>query len=214
MRRFFSIVLVLAALVSLTQTAWAAEGNVTYQSNAHRFIFEPGSRYSPTDLFPNFKDVMPGDRLTQQIRLYNDKRNNVKIRVYLRSLGAADAESQDFLSQLHLSVVKLTDTVYFDAAADQPAQLRDWVYLGTLYSSGECDLQVVLDVPEAMDNDYQERIGVLDWEFMIEELPISPDDPPPKTGDTFPLAAARCTAAGSGMALLLLLLLRRKHRKS
>lgn len=212
MRRLFSIVLILAALLSMTQIAWAADGNVTYQADAHKFIFAPGSKYSPTDLFPNFKDVMPGDKLTQKITLYNDKRNKVKIRVYLRSLGAADSDSEDFLSQMHLSVTKLTDTIYFDAAADKPAQLKDWVCLGTLYSSGKCDLQVELTVPKTMDNDYQERIGVLDWEFKIEELPISPNDPPPKTGDTSPIVAVCCTAAGSAAGLLLLILLKRKRK--
>lgn len=213
MRRFCAIVLFLAFLLSVPQSAWAADGNVTYQANAHQFIFAPGSRYSPTDLFPNFKDVMPGDKLTQKITVYNDRSHNVKIRLYLRSLGAADTDSQEFLSQMHLSVVKLTDTVYFDAAADKSAQLKDWVYLGTLYSSGKCDLQVVLTVPKTMDNDFQERIGVLDWEFKVEELPISPTDPPPKTGDTSPLTAVLCTAAGSGAGLLLLFLLKRKRKE-
>lgn len=28
-----------------------------------------------------------------------------------------------------------------------------------------------------MGNDYQERIGALDWQFMAEEFPLNPDDP-------------------------------------
>ncbi len=45
-------------------------------------------------------------------------------------------------------------------------------------------MNVILDVPAELDNEFQSEIGYLDWEFMIEEFPIEKDDPkPPKTGD-------------------------------
>lgn len=214
MRRFAAIALTFAILFSVCMTAWAENGNVTYQANARKFIFAPGSSYSPTDLFPNFKDVMPGDTLTQQITVRNDKRNKVKVRLYMRSLGASDAESKEFLSQLEMTVVKKTNTIYFNDTPDQPSTLKDWTYLGLLYSSGECDLEVQLHVPETLDNTFQERIGVLDWEFMVEELPISADDPPPKTGDISPIAVAASVAAGTGLILLFLLARKKQERKS
>ena len=63
MKRIISICLLLAALLALALPAFAEEGTVSYVGGAERFIFLPGSDESPTDIFPEFKNVMPGDQL-------------------------------------------------------------------------------------------------------------------------------------------------------
>ena len=186
MRRCVLFLCVGILLLSWAMPVFAADGNVTYSGDAGEFIFAPGSEYSPTDLFPNFKDVMPGDSITQKLTVKNDASNQVKVKIYLRSLGAHE-DSGDFLSRLHLRVEKSEDNTMaymFDGAAHETAQLTGWVCLGTLYSGGEVNLNVILDVPVELDNAYQQRIGYLTWEFMVEEYEIEPTDPePPKTGD-------------------------------
>ena len=186
MKKLFAFLCICVLLLSCVMPVLAVDGNVTYSGDAGRFIFAPGSEYSPTDLFPNFKDVMPGDSITQPITVKNDTSNKVKVKIYMRALGA-HKESEKFLSQLHLRVDKSgenTMAYMFDAAAGETAQLTEWVYLGTLYSGGEVNLNVTLDVPVELGNDYQQQIGYLDWDFMIEEYEIEPTDPePPKTGD-------------------------------
>ena len=186
MKKCLLLLCVLALLMACAMPAFAETGNVTYSGDAGDVIFAPGSEHSPTDLFPNFKDVMPGDCITQEITVKNDASNRVKVKIYLRALGAHE-ESKEFLSKLRLWVEKSDENTMaymFDATADQTAQLSDWVCLGTLYSGGEVNLKVVLDVPVELDNAYQQQIGYLDWEFMVEEHEAEPTDPePPKTGD-------------------------------
>lgn len=186
MKKLFPILLALIVLCLSATPAFAADGKVTYNGEAQQFIFEPGSEHSPTDLFPNFKSVMPGDSLTQKITVKNDADKKIKVKIYLRALGAHE-ESDDFLSKLHLTVAKSDDNemaYMFDAAANETAQLTDRVCLGTLYSGGTVNLDVSLGVPTDLDNEYQDKIGFLDWEFMIEEFPADEGDPkPPQTGD-------------------------------
>ncbi len=213
MKKLFVFLCSWAIVLHCVTPVLAAEGNVTYRGDAGRFVFAPGSVYSPTDLFPDFKDVMPGDSIAQGIRVKNDASNRVKVKIYLRALGA-QAGSEEFLSQLRLRVEKEdSEDVMFDAAASETAQLTDWVCLGTLYSGGEVKLNVILDVPVELDNRYQQQIGYLDWEFMVEEYEIEPGDPePPDTGDDAPVLLWAGLMGASLLGLLLLLLGKRKKK--
>ena len=78
MKKFLTLVLTLALVCSMSVTAFAA-GTVTFDGNAQEFIFAPGSDHSPTDLFSDFKGVMPGDSITQQIFIRNDEAKKIKI---------------------------------------------------------------------------------------------------------------------------------------
>ena len=217
MKKIITILITLAVLLSSTVTVFAADGKVTYSGNAGNFVFEPGSEHSLTDLFPNFKGVMPGDTLTQKITVKNDADNKVKVKIYIRSLGAHE-DSVEFLSQLGLKVAKSEENemaYMFDAAANETAQLTDWVCLGTLYSGGEVNLDVTLNVHTSLDNEFQNKIGYLDWEFMIEEFPIEEGDPkPPQTGDNSNMGLWFALMISSLAMLIILLVWRKKDKEN
>ena len=216
MKKMIAVFSALVLLLFSVLPICAADGKVIYDGNAGNFVFEPGSDESLTDLFPDFKGVMPGDTLTQRITVKNDADNRVKVKIYIRSLGAHQ-DSADFLSQLSLKVAKSEENemaYMFDAAANKTAQLTDWVCLGTLYSGGVVNLDVTLSVPVELPNAYQNKVGYLDWEFRIEEFPVEPGDPkPPQTGDDSNVGLWLGVMFGSGVMFMILLVRHKKSRK-
>ena len=209
MNRISCILLVLVMVLAMSVNVFATDvdGSVTYEGKAKEFIFAPGSQYSPTDLFTNFKGVMPGDVLTEQIVVKNAKSTGVKVKIYMRSLGA-QLDSDEFLSQMKLTVKQNGQAKLFEAPADQTAQLTEWTLLGTLSAGGEATLDVELNVPITMGNEFADEIGYLDWQFKVEEIPETP-----KTGDTSNLVFYGGIAILS-LALIAVILIMNKRKKT
>lgn len=192
-----SLVLALVLVCSMTVTSFAS--TVTYEGDAREFVFQPGSECSPTDLFTNFKGVMPGDTLTQVVNVKNDASKKVDVEILMKADGAvglydvSQEDSADFLKEMNLTVTAENGSELFNAPADQTAGLTDWVSLGHFKSGADVDLNVALNVPITMGNDFQQRIGALDWTFKVIEKPIptettappteNPKDDGAKTGD-------------------------------
>lgn len=211
LKRSASLMLVVLIMASLTTTALAANSTVTYTGNNGTFAFAPGSEYSLTDLFDEFKGVMPGDNLTEQVTVRNNANGTVYVKIYMRAKGAVEG-SEKFLSQMTLSVAQLgRANKLFEAPADQTAQLTDWVLLGTFQSGANTTLDLTLNVPITMGNDFQDAVGELEWEFRAEEFPV-PKGPP--TGDDTPLALYAALLGGGTLLLLLLLVTKRRRERT
>ncbi|MBR5516548.1 MAG: hypothetical protein IKU53_01125 [Firmicutes bacterium] len=214
LRKVFILCMALTLVMSFTTTSFAA-GTVTYDGNAQEFIFEPGSEHSPTDLFSDFKGLMPGESVTQKITVKNDGPADKVVVIYMKSLGA-HPDSVDFLSKLNLTVELSGISTLFDEAPDKPGSLTDWNMLGIFFSGAEVEMDVTVQVPPTLGNEYQNAVGHVDWKFKVEEYKLEEWDEnhPSDTGDRSDIGLYLGITGVSGLLLIILLVLNRKKVKA
>lgn len=235
MKKISKVVSALALAVALclgaTVPAFAAEGFATFKDYDEVFVFADGSEYTETDLFGGLKGVMPGDALRQDVEVKNDHSNAVNI--YLRAVvhdeeanpptivssddGETLASMQDFLSQLTMSIY-WDGSVIYEASPNEAGALAQNILLGEFAPGESRNLTVELMVPIELGKEYMNRVGEVDWVFVVEELDPEPADSKPgssttQTGDNMPIAllAGVCLAAGVAVMVSLVVLKRRRQ---
>lgn len=177
-----SLVLMLLVVMSMSVTAFAASPSITFEGFSKGFDFQPGSEYTETDLFGSFKNVMPGDTVTETITFTNSATDCDFVNLYLRAeahdetanpLSPKVAEKEtvatmtEFLSKLSMKVWNGTELIY-DASPDQLDGLKSNKLLGTFRTGETATLKVELSVPIELDNKYANRVGEVDWIFHVE----------------------------------------------
>ena len=201
------LVLLLAAGSAM---AAVSDVNFTVQGNEKVFVFTPEN----TDLFQNFKNLLPGDTVDQTITVQNTTPHIV--RLWLAADPAVAKDDQDFLSQMQLTV-KAEDSTIFDATADQQdglAPTEDSPYgvlLGTFKNRGTVQLTATIKVPDSLGNDYMDEKGIVPWTFTAEEV-IIPDTP--DTGDDYVLWVWVAVGGVLLISLLWLVLGRKKQKEA
>ncbi len=183
-KRLSSFLLGMVIMIgSASATAFAADSSVTYEGGAEKFVFLPGSEYTDSDLFDNFKGVMPGDKVEQRITVKNSYRGCDYVRIYLRAeahdetehpnspkvaeAGETFGSMTDFLSHLSMKVYQEEDLIY-EASPEQLDGLAENVLLGSFDYGEAAELNVVLEVPIELGNEYANREGEVDWVFVAE----------------------------------------------
>ena len=205
-KNFSSLILAIILIFTLPLTAFAADSAIIFEGKSAGFTFEPGSEYTATDLFDNFKDVMPGDVLTEEITIKNNASDCDYIKLYIRAIAhdeddnpltydeafesedgndQADMEGQrdetvatmaNFLAQLSMKVYH-NETLIQEVSPDQLNGLVNNIFLGTYRRGSTGKLMVELEIPLSLGNEYANRVGEVDWVFTVEAL----DDPVPPT---------------------------------
>ena len=225
MRALFSLVLTLVLVVALAAPAFAATASITYKGQKDQFVFDPS-----TDLFRNFKGVMPGDTLGQSITFTNKSTDSNYVKLYVRAVAhdtsnpltkpVKDNETipsmEDFLSQLEMEVYCGKKQI-FKASPDELGGMKNKVLLGTFKKNASATLTVKLNVPIELGNEYANRMGEVDWIFTVEAFkgtPSTSDDRLIQTGQlNWPILAL----GAGGLVFLILggtMVLSRKKRKN
>lgn len=175
--------LLAVCLAAIMASGWllpvrAAEPSVTFRGLEEGFKFAPGSEYTDTDLFQNFKDMMPGDSRTEVILFRNEAKDCDYANLYLRAVahdpegnplspalteaGETEESANAFLAELTLEI-RIGENLVYRGPAN--AGLETPVSLGTFRRGESAEIQVGLSMPKELGNEYAGRLGEIDWVF-------------------------------------------------
>lgn len=212
MKKFIALLLAVIFCMSAVISV-SADDSIIYDGESHEFIFvhdevnESGEEIK----------VMPGDTIKRKLTVKNDVERDVKVNIFVRPLVkviGSETGVAEYLPEVTVTIVKARENrmgYMFEASADQLDENGEWLMLGTLYSGGEVNLEVTLDFPVTLGNDFQGAAFYL--EFRVQEFPKEPDDPePPQTSDVNNVVLFSCTAAVATVLILIPILARRRRR--
>ncbi len=167
---------------------------VTYDHALRQFRFlnipcQDGHEHRYPDLFPNMKDLMPGDSVTQSITVDVENLSGGTVYLYLRTDDTAEsgataeelAAYQTLLESGHVSLV-----VRQNGRILSEQSLKDGVLLGKFRSfSDPVEVDVEFSVDKEAANDLMGLRAGIGWIFTAEWFP-DPDEPvgPPMGAQT------------------------------
>ena len=162
--------------------AVSADDSIIYDGESKEFVFVHDEDNDSGEVVK----VMPGDTIKRRLTVTNNVELGVKVQIYVRPVVKAIGNTGDaeYLSQVGVTIAKAKENrmAYMFETADQLDENGEWILLGTLYSGGVVNLEVTLDFPVTLGNDFQDAEFHL--EFKVQEFPKEPDDPQaPQTGD-------------------------------
>ena len=172
-RMFLCVLLAAALALSLAPAALAEEASVVYEGHVKGFSFAPGSVHSASDLFPNFKNLMPGDVRTQTVFVESLARDCdytvLSLRISLDDASPAAAQAaRELFSQLTVRIYHGTELIS-ESTPEQP-NLEGNYPLGTFLYGQKDRLTVELSVPIELGNEFADRLAAVDWTFHAESF--------------------------------------------
>ena len=203
--------LVVTTVLALSMTTiHAADTNVSFDGDAEDFIFLDGSQ----DLFDNFKNIV----------LKNDDHRELRFYLSADVLDSLDTDTSG-LSVYNITITNEGEEFYNgtldDLAALSSGRMSEDTLLASLQKGETTTVTMTLEVNgDSMDNTYQNREGLIKFNFSVEEL----DDQSTivevvrnvyesiKTGDATVIAPLLGLVAVSGFAVIFLLK-KKKHKE-
>ena len=204
-RALIAMLLTVAAVIGIVAvTALADDGvpTATYDHRQRQFQFTNAAKYVDEhnhqypDLFPNMKNLMPGDEAEQEIKVKATSLGKGHVNMYLM---VDESDLEDITQDEHDDYVKLLAAAGVTLEVKQGNKVLDEValgkriMLGKLENDESVDLTVNLKVPLTAGNELQGLQAAIAWVFIAEYVPYDGEtdptppvvivDPPTPSGD-------------------------------
>ena len=202
---FLAIAVAVAALVIGAAVTLAADTvpTVVFDAGAKEFSFLNCdiNHYADgdfPDLFPDIKNAMPGDSFKQTVRVRVINAGENVIKMYLRS----ENPNEDYARLLSVGEHPATLSTRFameattapfvsgllrrDTAAGATLTYREPIsesaFLGTYHGPiTQRDIEVSFEIPVQAGNELKGLTAMVDWVFLAELIPITPEPTEPPT---------------------------------
>ena len=200
LRCVVAVVFCIVALAAPVR-AFADAPTIAYDGNAHQLTVSGamGSSDDP-ELFPAFKDLMPGDTRDQQIEI---RATGVKsqVRVFVRAV--VDQETADMLSPITLTAAGDSSAGWLQTGT--PGSVFAYpTQIATFTSDGSTVLNLQLSVPTSVGHELADANKAIRWEITAEDdgekIPVRP------AGSKKPGLLGLVATGDSTLTLLLVLL--------
>lgn len=158
------------------QQAQTESASVVFQSFDEGFVFLP----EDTDLFINFKNLMPGENRSQNIHVENRYKQETEI-FLCAEMAEQDENQRDLIEKLireYCSIVVSDsngNTIYagpiygnLESTAGAPETMVMKQSIGKFLKGEGTDLSISLTVSPDLDNNYQNLTGCINWVWMAE----------------------------------------------
>lgn len=182
-KKIAALLLSCLMLFSLVLPAAAASPQVAFDGEGFRFT--PADK----DLFVSFKDMMPGDRTEQMIKLMNNsnKKTTFSMQMKIANQEKLSAENLELVEELlfNTDLLNITITangkeIYSEGAGgtqrkkitEVGAYTTALIELGALSGGHYTNLNVICTVSKELDNRFADIVANVDWEFKA----VQPDD--------------------------------------
>ena len=198
------VVAVVFCIVTLAAPvrAFADTPTIAYDGNARQLTVSGASGSSgEPDLFPAFKDLMPGDVREQQIEI---RATGVKsqVRVFVRAV--VDQETADMLSPITLTATVGDASASWLQTGTPGSVFAQPTQVATFTSDGSTVLNLRLSVPTSVGNELADASKTIRWEITAEDdgetIPAQP------AGSKKPSLFGLAAMGDNSLALLLTLL--------
>ena len=171
------VLLLVTALVgslSVSMITAGDEPTVIYDGNTKKLGFKDSlfSEGEKPDLFPDLKNLMPGDQVTQDVVIgCKNLGRGERVRISLRAENPTEGYNdllETFGHWVKLAVKKGETEITGD--------LSQGVLLGTLRNLERVTVLVELSVDKEAGNELQNLVGGIDWVFTADHVPYDDDD--------------------------------------
>ena len=109
-RRISTLLMALALVLSLSVPAFAS--SVTFEGKSQGFALDGHNQLTATDLFGNFKNLMPGDSVSETITIQNVARDCDYIKLYIRAVSHNDWSNipdSEYVEKVERNVASISD---------------------------------------------------------------------------------------------------------